>query len=97
MTDRLVSVAVPVPALGLLTYRVPSDQAMPVPGARVIVPLGPRQLTGVVVGHVSAVDVAFKVKCKMLREGGGIFHSLDFHDPGKTLPVLLNLQPTEWS
>ena len=62
MTDRLVSVAVPVPALGLLTYRVPSDQAMPVPGARVIVPLGPRQLTGVVVGHVSAVDVAFKVK-----------------------------------
>ena len=62
MSDRLVSVAVPVPALGLLTYRVPSDQVMPVPGARVIVPLGPRQLTGVVVGHVEAVDVAFKMK-----------------------------------
>ena len=62
MSDRLVLVAVPVPALGLLTYRVPSDQVMPVPGARVIVPLGPRQLTGVVVGHVGAVDVAFKMK-----------------------------------
>ncbi len=62
MIDRLVSVAVPVPALGLLTYRVPTDQVMPLPGARVIVPLGPRQLTGVVVGHLSAVDVAFKVK-----------------------------------
>ena len=62
MSDRLVSVAVPVPALGLLTYSVPSDQDMPVPGARVIVPLGPRRLTGVVVGHVGAVDVAFKMK-----------------------------------
>ena len=62
MIDRLVSVAVPVPVLGLLTYSVPSGQDMPVPGARVIVPLGPRQLIGVVVGHLSAVDVAFKVK-----------------------------------
>ena len=62
MSDRLVSVAVPVPALGLLTYRVPADQTMPVPGARVIVPLGPRKLTGVVVGHVGAVDLAFKMK-----------------------------------
>ena len=62
MTDRLVSVAVPVPALGLLTYRVPADQPMPVPGARVVVPLGPRKLTGVVVGHVSAADVTFKLK-----------------------------------
>lgn len=62
MTDRLVSVAVPVPALGLLTYRVPADRVMPVPGARVVVPLGPRKLTGVVVGHVSAADVTFKLK-----------------------------------
>ena len=62
MTDRLVSVAVPVPALGLLTYRVPADREMPVPGARVVVPLGARKLTGVVVGHVSAADVTFKLK-----------------------------------
>ncbi|MSO35135.1 MAG: primosomal protein N' [Acidobacteria bacterium] len=62
MTERLVSVAVPVPALGLLTYRVPPDQAMPVPGARVVVPLGPRKLTGVAVGQVSAADLTFKLK-----------------------------------
>jgi len=62
VSDRLVSVAVPVPTLGLLTYRVPPNQAMPVPGARVVVPLGPRKLTGVAVGHVSAADVSFKLK-----------------------------------
>ena len=62
MNDRLVSVAVPVPALGLLTYRVPPDQAMPTPGARVVVPLGPRKLTGVAVGQVSAADTSFKLK-----------------------------------
>lgn len=71
MTDRLVSVAVPVPALGLLTYRVPPDQAMPVPGARVVVPLGPRKLTGITVGHVSGADVSLKLKdiVQVLDEG----------------------------
>jgi len=62
VTDRLVSVAVPVPALGLLTYRVPPELAIPVPGARVVVPLGPRKLTGVAVGQVSAADTSFKLK-----------------------------------
>ena len=62
MIDRLVSVAVPIPALGLLTYRIPLTLAMPAPGARVLVPLGPRQLTGVVVGQVSAADASFKLK-----------------------------------
>lgn len=62
MSDRLVSVAVPVPALGLLTYRVPPDQPMPVPGARVVVPLGPRKITGVAVGQVSAADTRFALK-----------------------------------
>lgn len=57
-----MSVAVPVPALGLLTYRVPPGQAMPLPGARVVVPLGPRKLTGVAVGEVSAADTAYKLK-----------------------------------
>jgi primosomal protein N' (replication factor Y) len=46
---RLVSVAVPVPLLDLLTYRVPDDLDLPVPGARVVVPVGPRLLTGCVV------------------------------------------------
>ncbi len=62
MNDRLVSVAVPVPALGLLTYRVPPEWPMPVPGARVVVPLGPRKLTGVAVGQVRAADVSFTLK-----------------------------------
>jgi primosomal protein N' (replication factor Y) len=50
----LVAVAVPVPSLGRLTYRVPADLPRPVVGARVTVPLGTRHLTGIVL----AVDVA---------------------------------------
>ena len=46
----LVAVAVPVPALDLLTYSVADSVAMPARGARVIVPLGSRRLTGVVIG-----------------------------------------------
>ena len=57
-----MSVAVPIPALGLLTYSVPADQAMPAPGARVVVPMGPRTLTGVVLGEAAAADTAFKIK-----------------------------------
>jgi primosomal protein N' (replication factor Y) len=45
----LISVAVPVPFLDLLTYRVPDEQPAPVVGARVRVPVGSRLLTGVVV------------------------------------------------
>ena len=62
MPDRLVSVAVPVPALGLLTYRVPADQPMPVRGARVVVPLGKRTLTGVVVGDGANFDRSFEIR-----------------------------------
>jgi len=53
---------VPVPALGLLTYRVPDDQPMPVAGARVVVPIGPRTLTGVVLGAAAAADTAYTIK-----------------------------------
>ncbi|MDO8835270.1 MAG: primosomal protein N' [Vicinamibacterales bacterium] len=47
---RLVSVAVPVPQLDLLTYNVPDDIDVPTVGARVLVPVGSRLLTGCVVG-----------------------------------------------
>jgi primosomal protein N' (replication factor Y) len=57
-----VSVAVPVPALGLLTYSVPDDQPMPAAGARVVVPIGPRTLTGVVLGEAAAKDTAYTIK-----------------------------------
>src|SRR4051812_34300558 len=46
---RLIAVAVPVPTLDALTYSVPESLPMPVIGARVLVPLGNRTLTGIVV------------------------------------------------
>lgn len=46
----LISVAVPVPSLDLLTYRVPADLETPARGSRVLVPLGTRTVTGCVVG-----------------------------------------------
>ncbi len=62
MSDRLVLVAVPVAALGLLTYRVPAALPSPPAGARVVVPLGPRRMTGVVLGEGSALDPAIELR-----------------------------------
>jgi primosomal protein N' (replication factor Y) len=45
----LVHVAVPVPALDLLTYSVPDQFGRAAVGARVVVPLGARVVTGIVV------------------------------------------------
>jgi primosomal protein N' (replication factor Y) (superfamily II helicase) len=47
---RLIRVAVPVPALEALTYAVPDDVPDPATGARVLVPLGHRVVTGIVAG-----------------------------------------------
>jgi primosomal protein N' (replication factor Y) (superfamily II helicase) len=52
----LIQVAVPVPTLGLLTYRVPEGAAVPSVGARVVVPLGQRIVTGIVVSCGDAAD-----------------------------------------
>ena len=52
---RLISVAVPVPLLDLLTYRVPDAHPAPAVGARVRVPLGSRVVTGIVVDPDAAV------------------------------------------
>ncbi|MGE3707467.1 MAG: primosomal protein N' [Vicinamibacterales bacterium] len=46
-----IAVAVPVPQLDLLTYRVPPGGSPPPVGARVVVPLGTRSVTGIVVDH----------------------------------------------
>ena len=48
-SEALVQVAVPVPNLDLLTYAVPEGSPVPPVGARVVVPLGPRTVTGLVV------------------------------------------------
>ncbi len=47
-SPQYISVAVPVPFLDLLTYRVPDGQPAPCRGARVIVPLGSRLVSGIV-------------------------------------------------
>jgi primosomal protein N' (replication factor Y) len=59
---RLVSVAVPVPALDLLTYSVPDAQPWPSFGARVVVPLGSRRLTGVVMGAADPAPGEFAMR-----------------------------------
>ena len=45
----LIHVAVPVPGLDLLTYAVPAGVDPPAVGARVVVPLGSRIVTGIVI------------------------------------------------
>jgi primosomal protein N' (replication factor Y) len=47
--SQVIGVGVPVPGLGLLSYRVPAGVACPPKGARVRVPLGNRIVTGCVV------------------------------------------------
>ena len=54
---RLVSVAVPVPYLDVLTYQVPQGVTPPQRGARVLVPLGKRVVTGIVVNPATNLDV----------------------------------------
>jgi primosomal protein N' (replication factor Y) len=50
---RSVSVAVPVPGLGALTYSVPDGLGPPAIGARVLVPLGRRTVTGICLEDVT--------------------------------------------
>ena len=53
---RLVSVAVPVPFLDILTYQVPDGVPPPPRGARVVVPLGKRVVTGIVVNPTAVLE-----------------------------------------
>jgi primosomal protein N' (replication factor Y) len=57
-----VSVAVPVPNLDLLTYAVADDVDRPAIGARVLVPLGTRVVTGIVIDHVDDPGAARDMK-----------------------------------
>jgi len=58
----LVRVAVPVPTLDLLTYLVPPDLPAPVVGARVVVPVAGRSLTGIVVEVDAASEAGRQLK-----------------------------------
>ena len=62
MTSRLVSVAVPVPFLDALTYRVPADRPMPPVGARVHVPIGTRTVTGCIVEHAAESETTSDIR-----------------------------------
>ena len=53
MTSRLIQVAVPVPGLPPLTYRVPAQFEIPKAGCRVLVRIGTRTITGWVVPHAA--------------------------------------------
>ena len=53
---RLASVAVPVPFLDILTYRVPDGIPLPARGARVLVPLGKRTVTGIIVDPAGSLE-----------------------------------------
>ena len=74
---RLIQVAVPVPALDALTYSLPDEMPEPPSGARVLVPLGKRALTGVVVSG-----------CGM-RDTGPVQGS----DPGSPIPDPGDVKP----
>ena len=53
---RCVRVAVPVPSLDALTYALPDGAGLPPAGARVLVPLGSRTMTGCVLGPGDTSD-----------------------------------------
>jgi primosomal protein N' (replication factor Y) len=51
VSDRAVSVALPLPVQTTFTYRVPGDAPLPERGQRVLVPFGARRVIGVVTGR----------------------------------------------
>ncbi len=69
---RAIAVAVPVPGLGPLTYAVPEGMPDPAVGARVLVPLAKRTVTGIVLGS---------------DPDGSLLGSLQGSDPNGTKPV----------
>jgi primosomal protein N' (replication factor Y) len=78
---RLIRVAVPVPALEALTYHVPDELGDPPIGARVLVPLGRRTLTGVVIESGSGT-----------RDPGSE-DTLETADPGSRIPDPDSVKP----
>jgi primosomal protein N' (replication factor Y) (superfamily II helicase) len=62
-----IQVAVPVPTLDLLTYSLPDRAITPAIGARVVVPLGSRFVTGIVVAVNASVDGLKSAEIKPIR------------------------------
>ena len=91
---RLIRVAVPVPSLEALTYLLPDELAEPAIGARVLVPLGNRTLTGIAVEIVSGSGMrdreltqpgsGIQVPGSDEEPGSGIRDSRSGEEPGST-------------
>ncbi len=80
-SEALVQVAVPVPNLDLLTYAVPDGTPIPPIGARVVVPLGARIVTGIVVENR-------RTDAEVRRSAFGVpgSHVSGSHVPGSQVP-----------
>ncbi len=78
----VVQVAVPVPLLPSLTYRVPPDRVDPSVGARVLVPLGSRVVTGCVI----AVEPETPETAADSKSGADLKAIVDTVDDGAFLP-----------
>jgi primosomal protein N' (replication factor Y) len=79
--SRAVAVAVPVPFLDALTYRVPDPMAVPVVGARVRVPLGTRVVTGCVVAHLDVRSGGAETSDATLRDVAEVLDREPFLPP----------------
>ncbi len=87
---RLIQVAVPVPALDALTYSLPDEMPEPATGARVLVPLGKRAITGVVVSGCGMRDAGSEEGSKSgMRDAG----SEGASDPGSRIPDPGDVKP----
>jgi primosomal protein N' (replication factor Y) len=75
---RAIAVAVPIPGLGPLTYTVPEGVPLPSVGARVLVPLGKRTVTGVRLASDGG-QTGVKLGSDKSQTGGE-----DVFDPGLT-------------
>jgi primosomal protein N' (replication factor Y) len=78
---RLASVAVPVPLAERLTYRIPDGLESPAVGARVLVPLGSRSVTGCVLAVDTVSDDDGQAR------GGELRDILDILDGEAYLPA----------
>ena len=86
---RLLQIAVPVPQLDALTYSVPDEFSDPALGARVLVPVGKRVLTGVVVDAAVIGDPGSGVREDLRSHSGSIPDPASLTtDPGRVKPII---------
>ncbi len=84
---REVTVAVPVPFLPVLTYRVPEEIGVPAVGARVVVPLGHRTVVGCVVQNdLLSHDVPPDAGKLASKNKGGVRELIELLDDEAYLP-----------